>query len=137
LKHSITDLIKFLADLSGADDINANSDIFSDVGMAGDDFHEMIEKYAKRFSVNMDDYLWYFHCDEEGQSIGANFFKPPYARVNRIAVTPAMLAEFANTGKWSIDYPEHHVPKKRYDLLINSIVVGSLVAAAIIWHFVN
>lgn len=137
MKYTTTAIIKFLAELSGTDKINTHSDIFSDVGMVGDDFHGMIEKFAKQFSVNMEDYLWYFHCDEEGQSIGANFFKPPYTRVNRIPVTPAMLTEFANTGKWSINYPEHNVPKKRYDLLINAIVVGTLVAATIIWYFIN
>ncbi len=46
----------------------------------------------------MSNYLWYFHCNEEGTgSIGGMFFNTPYKSVNRIPVTPKMLTEFANS----------------------------------------
>jgi hypothetical protein len=122
--YSVDEIIEFLKDLAGTDDIYPTSDIFEDVGMGGDDFHEMIEKYARQFSVNMDNYLWYFHADEEG--FGSLIFKPPYMRVNRIPVTPQMLANFANRGKWELEYPDHKLPKHRYDLWINTILAIAL-----------
>lgn len=91
--------------------------------VVGDDFHDMIDKYAKEYDVDMRDYLWYFHADEEGISIGGVFFKPPHARVERIPVTPRMLAQFIETKKWKIDYPKHSIPKRRVDLFINLGIV--------------
>ena len=137
LKYTTTDIIKFLKNLSGTDKIESDSDIFHDIGMRGDDFHEMIEKFSKQISVDMKDYLWYFHCDEEGQSFGRIFFKPLYLRVKRIPVTPSMLTEFANNGKWGIIYPEHKLPKRRYDILLNQILFGLFLAGAIIWAIVK
>jgi len=75
------------------------------------------------YSVDMTAYLWYFHSDEEGNNIGGLFFPPPYKRVKRIAVTPLLLTEFANTGKWDIEYPNHKIPQKRYDTLIDVIIM--------------
>jgi hypothetical protein len=128
------EIIEFIKDLAGTDEIEPDSDIF-EIGMVGDDFHEMIEKYAKKYSVNMTSYLWYFHTDEEGfGSLGGLFFDPPYKRVKRIPVTPAMLADFANKGQWVIQYPDHKIPKRRYDLLINKyffILILIYVAIAI------
>ncbi|QHJ06953.1 DUF1493 family protein [Hymenobacter busanensis] len=110
------------------DTVEPTSDILADVGVAGDDFHELMEKYAEAFSVDMSGYLWYFHTDEEGGGldIGGSILQPPYERVKRIPVTPAMLADFANKGAWDLDYPPHRVPKWRYDILINNILVGAL-----------
>jgi hypothetical protein len=120
------EIIKFLAERSGISDIQPGSDIFEDMGMTGDDFHEMIEEYSKKFSVKMDTYLWYFHADDEGIgfSIGSILFKPPYKRVKRIPITPDVLTEFANKGAWDINYPNHSIPSARYDLLLNTLLFG-------------
>jgi len=116
-------IIDFLKKEIGSDVINADSDLLSDLGVYGDDFHEVIEAFAKKFDVEMDNYLWYFHTPEEGNSgFGGWFFTPPNERVKRIPVTPAILTEFANKGKWDIKYPEHKIPKRRWDLLINTIL---------------
>ncbi len=118
------ELISFIIQQSGTDKVHANSDIFSEVGMIGDDFHDMIEDFAKTYHVDMTGYLWYFHADEEGfGSLGGWFFKPPYERVERIPITPAMLTDFANKGKWDITYPEHKIPAKRHDLTINKMLI--------------
>ena len=127
MKIQIDEVIKFLQDLIGSNNIKSNSDIFSDIGVSGDDFHEMIENYSEKYSVDMTKYLWYFHADEEGQNIGGIFFKPPYSRVKRIPVTPELLTEFANKGKWDIQYPEHEIPSKRHDLLINKVILCLLL----------
>ncbi len=111
-----------------------DTDIFKDMGIVGDDFHEVIEKYSKKFDVDMTDYLWYFHTDEEGHGgLGQLFFKPPYGKVKRIPVTPKMLTDFTETKKWQIDYPEHDRPKSRPDLLINTTVLISLFIGLLVW----
>ena len=129
---TITEIIDLLQELSGMNEINPTSDIFNDVGMVGDDFHEMIEKFTLKYRVDMTDYLWYFHTNEEGcDGVGGFLFPPPYKRVDRIPVTPAMLAEFADKGKWDIRYPAHKIPAKRYDLLVNQIVIGLFLVVVI------
>jgi hypothetical protein len=128
-----TEIIDFLKELSGCKDILPDSDIFEDLGVTGNDFHEMIEKFAYRYSINMQGYLWYFHTDEEGHGFGNIFFAPPYERVKRIPVTPKMLSEFASNGIWEIKYPKHELPKRRYDFIINQIVVGTILLAIVIW----
>jgi hypothetical protein len=118
----LIEIIDFVKDIAGIDILNTESDIFN-LGVVGDDFHEMIKKYAETFEVDMIEYLWYFHADEEGQNFGALFFKPPYSRVDRILVAPRLLSEFAETKKWSIDYPEYKLPNKRIDIKINLILI--------------
>jgi len=127
------EIIELIQNISGIEEINFDSDIFS-LGVKGDDFHEMIEKYAQIFEVNMDEYLWYFHTDEEGQNFGAFLFKPPYSRIDRIPITPRLLSEFATTKKWNIDYPKHELPKRRIDIIINLILIIVLVLMVLtIW----
>lgn len=129
----LAEVRNFLEDYSGVYPERPDIDIFKDMGVVGDDFHEMIEKYAEKYNVDMSDYLWYFHADEEGHSIGGQFFKPPYERVNRIPVTPQMLADFIVTKKWSLDYPPHEIPKHRTDLIINKVLVISFFIGLGIW----
>ena len=117
------EIILFIEKEFWKSNLNSNSDIFKTVQISGDDSHELIEKYHMKYNVDMSTYLWYFHCDEEGSTfITSMFFKPPYKRVTRIPITPKLLTDFANSKKWKMDYPEHTLPKKRYDLLINQII---------------
>jgi hypothetical protein len=115
------------------DTITADTDIFNE-GISGDDFHELMDRYAKTYSIDMTNYLWYFHADEEGgwNSLGQLFFDPPYIKVSRIPVTPALLANFAQKGKWNIEYPEHDIPKRRYDILLNQI----LLIGFVVWFII-
>lgn len=119
------EIIQFLKEETYEEVITSETDIFNECGVSGDDSHELIEKYHTEYNVDMSNYLWYFHCDEEGSwnSIGGSFFKPPNERVSRISITPKMLTEFANSKKWEINYPKHVLPKKRYDLIINQIII--------------
>lgn len=131
--YTIEEIIDFVKRTSATDDVTPDTDIHITLGVCGDDFHEMMDKYAERFKVDMGGYLWYFHTDEEGHNgLGGTFFKPPYERVTRIPVTPEMLLAFANKGSWSINYPEHTLPKRRYDLLINTIVMYTFLLTIII-----
>ena len=116
------EMISFVQETTGVDEVQSETDVFSGLGCTGDDFHELIDKYAKKYSVDMSSYLWYFHADEEGQNFGSIFFRPPYKRVKRIPVTPQMLSDFVNEGKWNINYPSHKLPKLRIDTFINLVL---------------
>ncbi|WP_210463772.1 DUF1493 family protein [Rufibacter roseolus] len=131
--YSLVDIIEFVKDKTGVEEVTAEADIENDLGCYGDDWDELIQEYASRYQVDMSSYLWYFHTDEEGHSnsIGRAFFKAPYERVTRIPVTPQMFLDFANKGKWDIPYPPHTLPKRRYDILINQILVVFFIAYAI------
>lgn len=133
---SISDIIEFLKKEIGTDKVNDNSDIVEGLGCYGDDFHELMEKFSILFKVDMKDYLWYFHTEEEGfGSIGGLFFKPPNSRVERIIITPAILHEMAVAGKWNIQYPVHQLPPKRYDLLMNKLILILFLIIALIYWF--
>ena len=115
--NEITDFIHLALDERYAPE----QDIFrSKYCISGDDCAEFLEAYAMKYNVDMTDFLWYFHYEEEGFNIGSMFFKTPDARVEHIPITPIMLETFANKGKWDMTYPEHTLPKYRIDLMINS-----------------
>lgn len=126
IKYSIDDIKSFIVDKTGCEqnEVTPNCDIVNDLGCSGDDFDELIDEYAKKFNVDLDKYLWFFHTDEEGHSnsIGRIFFKAPYERVKQIPVTPTLLLNSANEGKWLLVYPDHSWPKRRYDIILNQVV---------------
>jgi len=116
-------------------DLQEHSDIWQR-GLVGDDFLELMEAYSKRFGVEMEKYRWYFHHEEEGWNFGGLFFKPPNRRVKRIPITPQMLTNFARHGKWNLEYPEHHIPKKRVDILFNQFFLG-VFALLLMWFLTS
>lgn len=131
---SVSEIIKFIKHETLIE-MREDSDIWRR-GTVGDDFAELMEAYAKQFGVEMNGYRWYFHHEDEGWNLGGLFFKPPNRRVKRIPVTPKMLASFANQGRWSIDYPEHHIPKKRVDILFNQLCAGAILLL-MIWFLIS
>jgi len=122
------DIYEFITKSEGIpiEKMQVNSDLNDELGIDGDDFSELMELFKKEFGVNMENYRWYFHHGEEGWSIGTLFVKPPYARVQRIAVTPRLLLQAATAREWPITYPEHHLPSRRYDILIDQIALLGL-----------
>lgn len=94
LNYTIENIKDFLARASVPKTINLDWDIFGVIGMGGDDFHEIMDNFASKFTVDMNEYLWYFHADEEGQNFVALFFTPPYQKFKNIPITPIMLLEF-------------------------------------------
>ncbi|MCH2235621.1 MAG: DUF1493 family protein [Crocinitomicaceae bacterium] len=130
----LEEILDFVAEHSGKDSFKPNVDIELDLGVYGDDWHEMMSKFEKKFNVDMSTYLWYFHSGEEGfSSVGALFFKPPYARVKRIPITPNDLLRIADNNIWDINYPAHDLPKRRYDLMINTALMLGIFIYIIYW----
>jgi hypothetical protein len=126
--YVLDDIIEFIKEQTAIKDVNPEDDLLNDLGCSGDDHHEFMAEYARKYKVDMNSYLWYFHADEEGQNIGGTFFKPPYERIKHISITPLILLESANKGKWALNYPEHKLPKHRYDIFINQVLVSLLIA---------
>lgn len=138
--YSLENIADFVASETGVNraKIVPQSRLVEDLGIEGDDFFELEQTFSKRFNVDMSGYLWYFHHDEEGMNLGALLFLPPSRRVGRIPVTVALLLDAANSGKWPLQYPAHQLPRRRYDLAVNLVVVGvcGLIALfAILRHF--
>ncbi len=133
MNYSFLDIKSFIEKKVGCDEdeITESIDIEEDLGCWGDDFHELIDEYSKTFHVDMTTYRWYFHTGEEGNSLGGLVIKAPYERVNRIPITPTILLDSANAGKWLISYPEHKLPKNRYDIWINQILVLAFIVFCI------
>jgi len=132
----LDEITNFLEDYSGVYPESPKTDIWKDMGIVGDDFHEMMENYSKNYNVDLSNYLWYFHTDEEGYSIGGLIVDPPYKMMERIPVTPELLASFIETKKWEIDYPKHKLPKRRADLLIDLSIIVIFVIGFVMWFFI-
>lgn len=131
LKYSMDEIVGLIVAKTGCKEkeVSPSADIVNDLGCVGDDFHELIEEYSDKFNVDLSSYLWYFHGNEEGApGIGQMFFKAPNELVKRIPVTPQLLLDCANKGFWDVLYPEHKIPKRRYDLLINQMLVLIFIA---------
>jgi hypothetical protein len=112
-----------------AENLSAQSDLYDNTEVNGVDCFELEEALADKYDVDMSEYLWYFHHGEGYPNIGGLFIKPPHKRVTRIPVTPALLLESVNSGKWAIDYPPHAMPEKRHDVLLSyAIMLGVTVA---------
>ena len=135
--YKIDEIIDFVKNESASKTILADSDIERDLGCTGDDFPELMDRYSKKYNVEMSDYLWYFHHAEEGNSFGSNFFRAPNEIVNHIPVTPKLLLEFAEIGKWNLKYPEHKLPKRRYDLIANQIFVLLVIICFSLYYFLK
>ena len=87
------------------------------------------------FATTADGTRFYFKTisGDTRMRIGGMLFKSPDQRVERIKITPRDLYNMAQTGNWSIEYPEHSIPEKRHDLTINTIVLIVAVLGLITW----
>ncbi|MBC3874047.1 DUF1493 family protein [Undibacterium flavidum] len=134
---SIEEIYEFVALEVGIEkcNIEPHSDLEIELGIAGDDFSDLMSFFAEKFNVKMDAYLWYFHHAEEGLfNLGGLIFKPPNQRVLRIPVTPALLEKAANLGYWPVEYPQHNLPNHRYDLLLNKVfILFFVLVSGIAW----
>ena len=131
----IEEIIEFVSDELVVDKskIHEDTDLYELFGVDGDDCFEFEESFAEKYSVNMSGFLWYFHHGEEASlNLGALFFKPPYKRVPRIVITPTILFQSAVKGEWSVKYPDHELPIRRYDIYVNYLVLCIFAVGALI-----
>jgi hypothetical protein len=102
------------------------------IGVYGDDMDDLLAGYAKRYGVDLSRYLWYFHTGEEGFNIGGLFFPPPNAGVRTIPITLGMLREFAELGRWAVEYPSHELPRSRWDIRLNQLLVFGFLCVVLV-----
>lgn len=57
----------------------------------------------------MEGFLWYFHYNANEPPLDETAwpYGPDGRKLDRIALTPRLLAGAANAGKWPLQYPEH------------------------------
>jgi hypothetical protein len=104
-----------------------------DLSVFGDDLWELIDAYAARFGVDVSGFLWYFHSAEKGSfNMGALLFLPPNAQVRQIPITIGMLHEFAQRGRWEVEYPLHNPPQSRPDIRVNQLLALAFLAGVVI-----
>lgn len=115
----------------GLERLGPTVDLCAELGLDGDDFSALMERYAERFTVDMAAYRWYFHHSEEGgPSLGRWLFGTPDGRVKRIAVTPALLALGAEKRQWPLSYPAHVEARVRWDILADRVLLCVIGGAA-------
>ena len=129
----LKDIYLFLEEALGIDAkvLKPDSDLFEDFGVFGDDLFELIEVFSENYSVNVDDFLWYFHSPEEASSLFGMIFLPPNKRVSRIPITPDMLVQYANQKCWGVEYPTHEIPNRRWDILLSQLLFIVLLIALV------
>lgn len=127
--HTYHDIYDFLAQQTGCEreKLTPETNLRDDLGVEADDFFELMDEFARRFNVDISGYRWYFHHAEEGINVGSALFIPPYDRVTTLPVNPKLLLESANTSKWSLQYPPHRIPARRYDIVFNRLLVAALL----------
>lgn len=103
--------------------LNGDTDLFATFDIAADICEDFIETFGQKFKVDLTDYRWYFHHGEAGLNLGGFIIAPPYKRVERIAITPELLLRSATKRRWKVNYPDHQIPQKRWDMLINKIIL--------------
>ena len=128
-----TAVLKFIEDFWDwkrplADD----EELFGALGIEGDDAGEFMDAFVARFEIDAAAYRWYFHHADEGWNFGGLFYKPIHSRFGRIPITVATLTEAVRAGCWPVAYPDHVVPKRRWDIVINQLFgVAVLIGLAI------
>lgn len=129
-------ITQFILDECDYDDqLEPDEDIFRRIGITGDDADDFLLAFKTTFDVDMQNYLWYFHSEEEGAlNLGGLFFKSPDRLVTRIPITPRVLSESINAKKWLVQYSEHTIPKFRGDLTLNRTLALAAVVM-LIWTF--
>lgn len=136
---TIEDIYQLIHDECGIkpEKLFPDSDLNGNFGIEGDDFDELMLAFSNKFKVNIDSYLWYFHCGEEGGSLFPSIFPAPNQRVKKIAVTPELLLKYAQSKVWSVEYPKHNVPKQRLDIISNRVFLVLLLIIALIFVMIK
>lgn len=128
------EIVAFVADLTGCPlkKIDWN-DLFGSTGIYGDDTDELLDAYGERFGVRLDEYVWYFHADEEGWSLSSPLILDQNGqRLDRIPVTARMLADYANLGHWALVYPAHTMQRRIAGDRVSWLVVYVLAGATLV-----
>jgi hypothetical protein len=113
--------------------------VVNDSGIYGDDVWELVDEFAKRFSVRMDGFRWYHHSGEEGCNPLWLLVKPWWARKTHVSIRLSDLVASARTGEWCVQYPPSEAEpaetaEDRYHTRVGYAVMagGLLLIAALV-----
>ena len=131
---SINEIKQFIATQLNCDLalVTDDADIVYDLDCVDFALDEFIAAYRSKFGVNMEDYRWYFHTNVvsgDTSALGKMLFKPVPNAVKHIPITAKILWESASVGKWVIWYPEHTVPRRRFDAYIQASIIFIFIVA--------
>jgi acyl carrier protein len=119
------DISSFLASQLGVDEATLAPDdsLLDDCGVDGDDFDDLMEAFSQRFEVDLSGYRWEFHHQGEA-GLSSLFFRHTE---DRIAVTPRLLLECANAGKWPIEYPSTRRSSRWYEFPASVVLLFGII----------
>ncbi len=132
----IEDIYHFIsrADPMLLGDLKPNADLHDDLGITGESFNLIMSKFGREFNVDMRNYLWYFHHPEENALGLAGLFRnSPSFRVPHIPVTPNLLLQAVELGRWPVEYPEHDISGNNFEITIDRFIALSLFLFIISW----
>ncbi|MGB3277928.1 MAG: DUF1493 family protein [Pseudorhodobacter sp.] len=106
------DILALVLEHSGVKPEKLNpADIFGSSGMEGDGADEFLETFAEEFTVNLDEFRYYFHYigDEPPTSrrvfpVGSDGKEIPFW-----PITLDQLVAAAQAGRWQLSYPTHEI----------------------------
>lgn len=134
------EIAAFVCEAAGVDrsQVTKATSLQDDIGLYGDEIFFLMVEYSERFSVDLSGYLWYFHSGEDGFGIGRLLVRPPNRRVKEVSITLGMLHDFANQGRWAVEYPKHELPRWRLDVAIDMVLAVALIGWLVfcIWQAV-
>lgn len=144
--YTTEQVIKFIEQQTGCDNIQPDDDLYRKHGIYGDDWFEILDKYAATFQVDMHDHIWHYHNRPEGGLPILNRIWPEPSKEKYIPITAAMLTQYANKGKWNAIYPpgalqdEHEkqeqlVRTPNYNAMKYILLVVLLLCFAFIWYW--
>ncbi|QDU23365.1 DUF1493 family protein [Urbifossiella limnaea] len=112
-----------------------DTELQADLGVAGDDLDRLLLAWAERFGADLSGYLPHFHTAEEGFNLGAWFYPPRDSRLPDVPITVGMLHQYAELGRWALEYPDHDPRRRRPDVWVNRVVAtavaGGLLAGVV------
>ena len=127
-----SDIVELARKHTGAQLVcDVDEDILRASGMDGDDANEFLEDFAKQFSVDMTDFLWFFHfiADEPPNYRRVKPIGQDGRAIKFIPITPKLLAEAANEGRWMLEYPVHQVQTSYLPTILMFVVLAIFVLA--------
>jgi len=109
----LAEIIELARCQTGATTITANTRLYSDLGMTGDDAQEFMTAFAVKYDVDMSEFVWLRYFDDEGSDMMApaialitSVLSPSFAvrwqaaRDAEREITIAHLVEVAHERAW-------------------------------------
>ena len=110
------------------------SDILGSVRYAGDDAHEMMRGFAKRFGVDMSDFDPWQHYDADEPPNWQRY--RPYSLDGKelplLPITVVDLTHAANLGRWTPDYSGREVRFVKFSwVFFGKVILCGMVVLAL------